>query len=392
MAAILAGLVWFLSRPARSLAGRIAVTAVVLLVGTGYWSPRPLLIGLILLALLIASTETQWGSPWLMVPIMWLWLNVHGSWPLGVGYLVVRLVGRRLDHRPLGQLPRRIATAVAGCALGLLNPFGWRLVAYPLVVITKHPAFAHIVEWQSPSFSDPVNVVFLVGALGAFVLLVARSGSTEDALVVAVFTSAALLASRNVPVAALVLTPVLARGLTGLGTVTGTRRGVVPAVALAAVVVVGALLVTGAVRNPAWNLTEYPVAEVSWMQSHHLIPGRVATPDFVGNYLELRYGARCQRVHRRPGGYVPAVGGPGQRHPPRRWTGVAGGADQVPGPSGAVAPGPAPRRAGVREPPLAGRPPGPEVGGGHCDRRPGARLNPSGDPVMGASRHPSWVS
>ena len=29
------------------------------------------------------------------------------------------------------------------------------------------------------------------------------------------------------------------------------------------------------------------------MQSHHLIPGKVATPDYVGNYLELRYGAKA---------------------------------------------------------------------------------------------------
>lgn len=227
------------------------------------------------------------------VPIMWLWLNVHGSWPIGVGYLVVRLVGRRLDHRPVGQLPRRIAAAVAGCALGVLNPFGWRLVAYPLVVITKHAAFAHIVEWQSPRFSDPVNIVFLVEAIVAMVLLVARRGTVEDALVTVVFISAGLLASRNVPVAAVAMAPVLARCLAGLGTVKGTTKGVLPAVALVAIALVGALLVAGAVRNPAWNFTEYPVAEVSWMQSHHLVPGRVATPDYVGNYLELRFGARA---------------------------------------------------------------------------------------------------
>ena len=32
---------------------------------------------------------------------------------------------------------------------------------------------------------------------------------------------------------------------------------------------------------------------MSWLQQHHLVPGRVATTDYVGNYLEFRYGTRA---------------------------------------------------------------------------------------------------
>ena len=46
LAAVLAGLVWLLTRPAQTLVGRILAAAVVLAVGTGYWTPRPLLIAL----------------------------------------------------------------------------------------------------------------------------------------------------------------------------------------------------------------------------------------------------------------------------------------------------------------------------------------------------------
>ncbi len=35
---------------------------------------------------------------------------------------------------------------------------------------------------------------------------------------------------------------------------------------------------------------------------------RVVAPDFVGNYLEARYGARRSRLHRRPGRHVPGGG------------------------------------------------------------------------------------
>ena len=225
--------------------------------GTGYWSPRPLLIALVLFAVAGRhGRDRARGRPGALVPLMWVWLNVHGSWPSASATSSCGWWGAASTTGPSDSLPRRIAAAVAGCALGVLNPFGWRLVAYPLRVITQHAAFAHIVEWQSPSFSDPVNVVFLVEALVAVVLLVARRGTVEDALVTVVFIAAALLASRNVPVAALVMAPVLARRL---GRARHGRRGR-PKASFPPwrwwLALVGALLVAGAVRNPAWNFTD----------------------------------------------------------------------------------------------------------------------------------------
>jgi hypothetical protein len=293
LCALLAVLGWMLTRPAQQLGGRILATTALLAVGSGYWSPRPLLIALVLFAVLALMVETDKGPPWALVPLMWVWLNVHGSWPFGLAYLVLRIVGRRVDGAELGRLPRLLAFAAGGAVLGVLNPIGLRLVAYPLTVLTHHAAFAHIVEWQTPSFSNAVNVVFLVEVLLAVVLLVARRGTVEDVLVTALFSAAALLASRNIPVAALVVTPVLARGLAGLGTIDGRRRGMVPAVGLVALTALGIGLAASAVQRPAYDLSAYPVTEVSWLQSHHLVPGRVATTDFVGNYLEFRYGTRA---------------------------------------------------------------------------------------------------
>ena len=43
---------------------------------------------------------------------------------------------------------------------------------------------------------------------------------------------------------------------------------------------------------PDTNLVDYPVESVAWMREHHLLDrdDRVVTRDFVGNYLEVRYG------------------------------------------------------------------------------------------------------
>ena len=290
----LAGLCWVLTRPARTLGGRIVAAAMVLAVGSGYWSPRPLLMALVLFAALMVLAETDRGAPWMAAGVLWLWVNVHGSWPVALAYLGLRWIGRRIERRPSGRLPALGGFAVVGVVAGAANPVGPRLLVYPLTVLRDHQAFAHVVEWQSPSFGDAVNDVLLAGVAAAVVLLVARRGALEDALVLVAFTAAALLASRNVPVAAVAVTPVLARGLAGLGSLRGANRGVVPAGALAAVVALGALVTAGALGRPAYDLSAYPVREVSWMARHGLVPGRVATPDYVGNYLEFRYGTRAR--------------------------------------------------------------------------------------------------
>jgi hypothetical protein len=126
--------------------------------------------------------------------------------------------------------------------------------------------------------------------LVALVLLVVRRGAIEDALVVSLFAASAMLASRNVPLAAIVTTPVLARGLTGLGSFAGVRRTAASAAAVAAVCALGAVLVASALERPAYDLSAYPVSEVSWMQRHGIGPAHVAAPDYVGNYLEFRFG------------------------------------------------------------------------------------------------------
>ncbi len=66
-----------------------------------------------------------------------------------------------------------------------------------------------------------------------------------------------------------------------------------PAIGLGALVALGLALTAGAMQRPAYDLSLYPVSEVTWLQSQHLVPGRVATTDYVGNYLEFRYGTRA---------------------------------------------------------------------------------------------------
>jgi len=107
-----------------------------------------------------------------------------------------------------------------------------------------------------------------------------------------VFTAASLLGSRNIVVASIVFIPGLARGLRGLGTVTGEERRSIYRPIAAALVVVGLLAAIVAASGPVYSFNGYPVAAVTWAEREGLLgsQSRVVAPDYVGNYLEGRYG------------------------------------------------------------------------------------------------------
>ena len=283
----LAGLTWRATRPARTLISRVLVAAGALVIGTSFWGERPLVFGLLLLAGVVLLAETDKPSPWLLLPVMWLWVNVHGSFPFGVAYLVVRLAGRHLDGQPTDRLRRLLAFAAAGTALGALNPLGPRLLLFPLTVLTRRQAFTEILEWRSPDFAEPVHLVYLAMAIASLALLV-RHPRWEDALPAAAFAALGMMAQRNVPVAAAILVPVLARGLRDMGSLTGEARRPAAGAAIAAIAAIGIVVAASALAGPAYNLSAYPVAELDWMEERGLLARRVATQDFVGNLLTLR--------------------------------------------------------------------------------------------------------
>lgn len=285
----LAVLVWRLTRPAGVLAGRILPAALVLTVGTSAWTERPLLFSLVFMAGLVLLAEREEAPAWLVLPLMWAWVNVHGSFPLALVYLGARLVGRRIDGAPPGRLPRLAALAVGGTLLGAVNPLGPKLLVFPLELLGRNDLLSRVTEWRSPNFSRPPNLALLALLLLAL-LLCSRRRSLEDGLPAVVFGAAACLAVRNSPLAVIVLAPVLARGLTGLGSVRGEGRSGMTGVAAAGLGAVGAVLVATALQEPAYDLAKYPVEQVAWMEREGLLDRRVATEDFVGNYLIFERG------------------------------------------------------------------------------------------------------
>jgi hypothetical protein len=293
LAAVVAAMTWRLTRPAKSLIGRIVVGAFVVGLGETFWSPRPLMFGLVLLTVALLAAEG--GLPaWVLVPAFWLWVNTHGSFPLGLVAIGALWLGRRADQQAGDTELRCLGYGVLGTVLGAINPLGPALLTFPVHLLSRMDVLRNVIEWQSPNFSDGWARLFLLQVAVAVVLLV-RKPSYRSAIPLVLFTAAALLGLRNVPVASLVLVPGMARGFAGIGSLKGDQRTPVSAVVLVAVVLVGLLVAQATLARPTWSLETFPVAPVAWMAEHDLhrpdLP--TASSDTTGNYLELVYGAKA---------------------------------------------------------------------------------------------------
>jgi hypothetical protein len=298
-AVIVALLAWLVARLARagSPIRTAASSTLAVALGAAYWSPRPLLFGLICMALTVTVVERR-RTPWLLVPIVWLWVNSHGSFPLGLVWLGTRAAGEWLDWR---DRPRETARYVwgflAGMGAAIANPLGARLLLFPITLGEKRTAFDAIREWQSPDFHAAGNRVALL-CLALIVVLLFRARLTwRDSVPAMAFLVMSLYAVRNIPLLAIVLAPTLARIMkrpeSALPRPAPTERQlrlnrVMAAVIAAMFVVFAATVVVG---DPI-KVAAYPDEAATWLERNDLIgeTDRLAHQDFVGNYLQLRFG------------------------------------------------------------------------------------------------------
>ena len=289
-AAALCAVAWRLTRPASSIVPRLAIGVVFVAAGAELWAERPLMLGLLAFAGVILAANGELDPRWL-VPIGWLWVNVHGSFPLGLVYLAVVAVGRRMDGgSPRAEL-RSLGWLLVGVLLGAVGPLGPGVLTFPYELLQRQDVLRNVIEWRAPTFDSLSQRAFLLqSALVALALV--RRPSYRSGLLVAVFGAAALLGARNLSVASLVFLPVLAGAAPEWGRLRSgsrTRLGTV-LVALA----IGAATVFGAARlgQRDFELRGYPIDALAYLdeQGIGLPDQRMAAKDVVGNLVELLYG------------------------------------------------------------------------------------------------------
>jgi hypothetical protein len=296
IAGVVTLLAWRLTRPADGVVARLVLGALVVGIGAELWSERPLMLGLAALAAVALAAEGGMDPRW-MVPIGWLWVNVHGSFPIGIAYLLVVLLGRRLDGGGWkGVELDTLRWSVVGMLLGAVSPVGPRLLVFPLELLRRQDVLQNVIEWRAPTFDSLSQRLFVV-QLAVAILLLVRRPSYRFGLVIAVFGAAALLGSRNLTVASIAFLPGMAGAVPAIGSLRSADRSGVARLLAVAGVAGCVLLGASRLSQPDYELHGYPVDAVAFLDEEgvDMTSHRVATQDIVGNFLELVYGAD-QRV------------------------------------------------------------------------------------------------
>lgn len=184
-----------------------------------HWLARPHVFSLLFILLSINVLDAfQAGRRkllFLLVPLMVLWVNLHGGFIFGLVLIGIYLVGNMIDLQ--WDKVRTLALLFGLClAASLLNPHGYSILFFPFRFIGDPFLMNTIQEFMSPDFHKwPFFAYFLLLSIAVFTL--ARPSLTTIELLLVLFAFKAGLSSvRNMPLCAALVAPILARQLTQL--------------------------------------------------------------------------------------------------------------------------------------------------------------------------------
>ncbi|MBY0523634.1 MAG: hypothetical protein K2R98_09545 [Gemmataceae bacterium] len=179
------------------------------------------LLFLLLYTILERSSERRWLLA-LAPPVLAVWVNLHGSFPMGCALIGLYLLDAAWESWQSGRFdiwrnPRVVALAL--CLLGsglalLVNPHGWQIYQYVTSTTTASRA-RRIQEWLPPGLDGIYGPVFAASILLMLfsLALSPRRPTRRELILLAVFLPPALGAVRMAPWWFFVSLPIVAAQL-----------------------------------------------------------------------------------------------------------------------------------------------------------------------------------
>jgi hypothetical protein len=269
-----------------------------LLVRTQMWAWIPFVITYIVLK---RYAEGRLNWPWLLLcPLsMVFWVNVHGSFILGLMLVGAFFVGEAI--RKLLKLENSLNWVQLGYIGGigllsglasLVNPRFTGILSYTLNMLTNPPSQQLIEEWQSPSLQGLSNIVFYASIL-VFILVFAYTKyrpTPSEIILLAGFLWLAWSGQRYVIWYGIVSMPLLARLITDLPIKTPTFVSQKNWLNLALAI----LIFTPVLAVQPWFVENIPLPPQYWQQ---VLRGSAAgplldtaTPVTAADYLKTHPG------------------------------------------------------------------------------------------------------
>jgi hypothetical protein len=238
--------------------------------------PRPVVFSYLLLAALVLVLALGDRVRWVVVPIMWLWAGVHGSWMIGLGLVMLVAISRKSFRTAAVGAVAAMATAATAHGIG-----AWGIV---LSFARNSSALDYMSEWNAPDFGNIVEAPYLIVIIGLIIAAVKGRVTMSDLWVVLPFMLLGFTSQRTVPVAALVLLPFAARSVKVVLPASPKRFQALPWIVLS-----GVLAVTVAA-----HLLPYDDFDMQRFPSDSAIAAagaqRFFHDDVVGGYLIYRDG------------------------------------------------------------------------------------------------------
>ncbi|GAC1445511.1 MAG: hypothetical protein NVSMB52_06830 [Chloroflexota bacterium] len=200
------------------------------------FGPRTILFGWICFVaelLILQCFRRDSRLAWLLVPLFALWINLHGSWMIGFIFFLVYATSGAVrgswgsidaEGWRSSELHQLLRVGLASAAALFANPYGWRLVVYPLDFAFRQKLNVSIgEEWQSVNFNRPNGKIFFFVLLSLATLNLLRRGRwlLQELLFVLLAVYSAATHVRFLFLAGIVLSPVIAAEI---GVASGAER------------------------------------------------------------------------------------------------------------------------------------------------------------------------
>jgi hypothetical protein len=271
-----------------------------------------LLLSSVYLALLVRYARRGEGRHlWWLVPLMVLWVNLHGGFLIGLVLIGLTMVGIPLDAWANGEKLtstspqlKTLTMVLVGCMLAvLLNPHGIWIYKFPFEIFLSPIQQQTVNDWLSPNFhqSEAVPLILLILLTIAALALSPKRPRPSDLVFFLATLYMTLKSQRHMAILALVAVPMMADYLQNWVTAISAGRMFSPVLSttsnLRRKTTFYALLFLLPLFAFAWKLNntvfsaatqlaiDAPVKAVEYLQQNQITGNTLTDPNIWGGYL-----------------------------------------------------------------------------------------------------------